>query len=228
MKNIGNDKCTGLSFKVSLLFPILIFTICFWGAFLTDVYAQKKQTIKRVYSSNMVQAKDGTWIRYIGLSSPGRGREYYEMCRDANKALVQDREIRIEFDVLKEKSGMTLAYVYVDDLFINAEMVRQGYALVYEEEPNTKYSKILFQMQKEARENRRGLWAMEDHGSEPYYIGSKERKEFHRPGCSSARRIPFDERIIFRTQDEALEEGFRQHWRCCPLFFEQEKNDQQK
>lgn len=219
IRNTGSHRFT--SVKICSCLAVAIYLSCFFGALVSEAGAEKKQTVIRVYSANMVQTKDRAWVRYIGLSAPGKGREFYRMCRDANIDLVQDKEIRMEFDELREESSMVLAYVFVGDIFVNAELIRLGYALAFEEKPNTKYSQLFSQMQQEARENRRGLWAMEDHGSEPFYIGSKNRKEFHRPGCSSVKRIPFDKRMIFRTQDEALDAGFRQHWRCCPLFMEQ-------
>jgi len=44
------------------------------------------------------------------------------------------------------------------ELFVNAELVRQGYAKVYTVPPNVKYAKEFLELQREARENERGLW----------------------------------------------------------------------
>ena len=91
--------------------------------------------------------------------------------------------------------------------------------------PNIRYKDLLLGLQRDARKNRKGLWAFEDHNDEPYYVGSKSRKVFHRPSCSHVKNLEFDDRSILRTKDEALNSGFAQDWRCCPLFI---KSDDKK
>jgi endonuclease YncB( thermonuclease family) len=43
-------------------------------------------------------------------------------------------------------------------MFFNAELVKQGYAQAATFPPNVKYVKLFISLQKEARENNRGLW----------------------------------------------------------------------
>jgi hypothetical protein len=50
-----------------------------------------------------------------------------------------------------------LAYVWVDDLMVNAELVRQGYAQVMTVPPNVRYQALFLKLQGEARAARRGL-----------------------------------------------------------------------
>jgi micrococcal nuclease len=52
-----------------------------------------------------------------------------------------------------------LRYVYVDDTFVNAEMVRQGLAYVRAYPPDTKYQAYLEELEAEARQAERGIWA---------------------------------------------------------------------
>lgn len=68
--------------------------------------------------------------------------------------LVRDVEARDRYDRL-------LAYVYRDDddLFVNAELVRQGYALPLTIPPNVAHSAELVALAAEAREAGRGLWS---------------------------------------------------------------------
>jgi len=73
--------------------------------------------------------------------------------------LVEGKKVRLEFDKQrKDKQRRLLAYVYVGDLMLNAEIVRQGYAQVVTSPPNVKYQEMLLQLQREAREAKRGLW----------------------------------------------------------------------
>jgi len=50
------------------------------------------------------------------------------------------------------------------ELFVNAELVRQGYAKVYTVPPNVKYAEEFLELQREARENERGLWKAAGNG----------------------------------------------------------------
>jgi micrococcal nuclease len=51
-----------------------------------------------------------------------------------------------------------LAYVWVDDLMVNAELVRRGYAQVMTVPPNVRYQALFLRLQRDAREAGRGLW----------------------------------------------------------------------
>jgi hypothetical protein len=70
--------------------------------------------------------------------------------------LVSGREVRLETEG-SDAYGRLLARVYVDELDVNAELVRLGAAWVYR-----KYSDdaALIALEKEARAEKRGLWAL--------------------------------------------------------------------
>ena len=97
-------------------------------------------------------------------------------------------------------SGRPLVYVYAADVFVNAELIKNGYGLVAAPDGNVQHRDFFLTLQQEARKNRRGLWAFEDQSDEPYYVGSKSRKIFHRPSCPHVKGLAFDDRLIFRTQ----------------------------
>lgn len=46
-----------------------------------------------------------------------------------------------------------------DGTFINAELVKEGYAMTMTVPPNVKYAEEFVALQKEARENNKGLWS---------------------------------------------------------------------
>ena len=65
----------------------------------------------------------------------------------------------LEFDAQKrDKYGRLLAYVYVDDVFVNAWLVENGFAQVMTVPPDVKYQDLFLKLQKEARQNKKGLW----------------------------------------------------------------------
>ena len=210
-------NCRTILFKLILPASFILFFNCH------QVMA-KELSVKKVYSGNTIKLKNGKKIEYIGVDTPGKGKPFFDICKKANKSLVDKKEISIKTDVLeRQDDGKLLGYVYADGTFVNSELIKRGYALAYIVPPNESYRKLFLSLQEEARKNRRGLWAFEDRNDEPYYLGSKISKVLHRPGCFHAKHLNFDDRIIIRTKDEALSKGFTQDWRCCPLFKKPDK-----
>ncbi len=57
----------------------------------------------------------------------------------------------------RDRYGRLLAYVWVDDVMVNAELVRRGYAQVMTVPPNVRYQQLFIDLQRGAREAGRGL-----------------------------------------------------------------------
>jgi micrococcal nuclease len=70
---------------------------------------------------------------------------------------VGGKTVRLETDVTKrDEHKRLLAYVYVGDLFVNAEMIRQGQAVLLTEPPNIAHVEDYRKAQQGAREAERG------------------------------------------------------------------------
>ena len=197
---------------------IAVFALYLEGAVPPPAGAGEK-FVKRVYNACKIKLKNGQKYRYAGLSAPDdKDKPFYRICKDANKALVYKKYVTLVTAPRDKIDEVPAAYVYAGPVFVNAELIRNGYALprlLNTKDPN---NALFLSCMQEARDNRRGLWACEDKSDEPYYIGSKSKKEFHRPDCFHAQHLDFDDKIIFRTKEEALDLGFAQGWRCSPLF----------
>jgi micrococcal nuclease len=129
--------------------------------------------VKEVVDGDTIVLEDGTKVRYIGINTPERDRPFYEEATDANRKLVEDREVRLEFDTVQiDQYGRTLAYVFVrgstsssqGETFVNLELLRQGYANAFTVPPNVKYEELFRDTEREAREAGRGLWATQETG----------------------------------------------------------------
>ncbi len=74
--------------------------------------------------------------------------------------LLKGKHVKLEYDVdHTDQYGRTLAYVYLEDgTFVNADLVKNGYAMVMTVPPNVKFADEFVKLQQEARENNRGLW----------------------------------------------------------------------
>jgi endonuclease YncB( thermonuclease family) len=105
-------------------------------------------------------------VRYIGIVTPEihhptKGMQPYgDAAHLANARLVDGKWVHLVLDAQQRDSfGRLLAYVYLGNRFINAELVWQGYAEASTHPPNVRYADYFVNLQRQAREARRGLWA---------------------------------------------------------------------
>ena len=98
-------------------------------------------------------------VRYIGMDTPEMGQSDGAAARDQNAALVSGKTVRLEKDVSEtDRYGRLLRYVWVGDMMVNAELVRQGYAQAATFPPDVKYQQKFIALQREAQTAGRGLW----------------------------------------------------------------------
>lgn len=105
-------------------------------------------------------------IRYIGIDcpetrDPARPVEWMgPEATEANRRLVGGQIVYLERDVSEtDRYGRLLRYVFLaDGTFVNAELVRLGYAQVSTYPPDVRYQSLFLEMEREAREAGRGLW----------------------------------------------------------------------
>ncbi len=106
-------------------------------------------------------------VRYIGVDTPeldDKRPEFSALAQEAtryNKHLLEKGTVRLEKDISEtDKYKRLLRYVYVGDIFVNAELVRQGLAEAKTYPPDTKYQSYLEEMEAKAKQDGIGLWAL--------------------------------------------------------------------
>jgi micrococcal nuclease len=130
--------------------------------------ARERAEVLRIVDGDTIEVEVGGTeedVRYIGIDTPesvkpGEPVECFgPEASDANKELVEGKDVELRYDAeLRDVYGRLLAYVYVDDEFVNAELVRGGYAQTLEIEPNTSQAPLLERLELEASREGRGLW----------------------------------------------------------------------
>jgi micrococcal nuclease len=102
------------------------------------------------------------YVRYIGIDTPEVGADgqcFGEEATEANESLLGDGEVELKFGPeLRDRFGRLLAYVYVNDVMLNAELLRGGFAETLTISPNDAFSARFDQIEAEAEKAGRGLW----------------------------------------------------------------------
>ena len=152
-------RCVALLFVLGLAVPA-------WGA--TSSGRVLDGTVVRIVGGDTIHVRIGARIekvRYIGVNTPEvhhptSGEEPGgQEASEVNRQLVAGKDVRLELDVQdRDRYGRLLAYAWIGDLMVNAELVKLGYAQVMTMPPNVRYQQLFLKLQRDAREAGRGLW----------------------------------------------------------------------
>ncbi len=183
----------------------------------------KEYIVRKIIDGDTIQLETGETVKYLGIQAPELflkegGSEFF--AREAakyNKKLVLLKKVRLEFDTeKKDHRGRILAYVFVKNVFVNGELVKNGCAKAAVKGPNTRYKDMLVDYQHKAMEEERGLWQEKKKDTERYYIGNKRSYVLHRPSCKAASKVPEKSKIIFRNRMDAIKIGYVPDKSCKP------------
>ena len=195
--------------------------------------------VTRVVDGDTIEIEGGEKVRYIGVDTPETvdPRKPVQCfgieASKKNKELVEGKTVRLGKDITdRDKYSRLLRYVWVDDLFVNLELVKQGFANSYSYPPDIKYQKEFLAAETEAREAQRGLWKACPVVATPTInvqetpksgcdikgnISTSGEKIYHLPGCGSYTKTQIDEKrgeLWFCSEKEAREAGWRKALNC--------------
>jgi micrococcal nuclease len=125
----------------------------------------KAPVVRVVDGDTIVASVDGQdeYVRYIGVDTPETVKPdtqcFGRRASEENHRLVEGRTVHLTFDrEARDDYGRLLAYVHAGGRFVNAELVRGGYARTLEIAPNTSHASELQRLASSAARAGRGLW----------------------------------------------------------------------
>jgi micrococcal nuclease len=130
-------------------------------------HSVRAKVVRVVDGDTIVASVDGEdeYVRYIGVDTPETVKPdtpiqcFGPNASDENHKLVEGRTVRLVFDrEARDDYGRLLAYVYAGGRFVNAELVRGGFARTLEIAPNTSHAAELQRLATRAARAGRGLW----------------------------------------------------------------------
>lgn len=172
-------------------------------------------------------------VRLIGIDTPEsvhpdatKNLPEGKLASEFTKDRLEGKEVILEFDVQeRDHYGRLLAYVWVGGEMFNKVLLREGYAQVATYPPNVKYVEEFTAIQKQARENNKGLWDYETPTSTTpsttvpitpstntgtgKYIGSKKSDKYHYPGYTHPGPIKEENLIWFDSIEDAESKGYK-------------------
>jgi micrococcal nuclease len=130
--------------------PVLVTKVSDGDTFWVTYPSGKEEKIRLIGINTPESRKTGnTDVEYFGKEASAYARQ-----------LLLNKRVRLEFDVQKyDRYKRTLAYAYLESgQMVNSLLVKQGYAQVATYPPNVRYQDLFQQLEKEARNARKGLW----------------------------------------------------------------------
>jgi micrococcal nuclease len=132
---------------------------------LAQARAGRMARVKWVADGDTVWLLSGEKVRLIGIDAPEthhpvKGAEPFgKEAAEYLRALVEGKEVFLVLDRMrKDEYGRTLAYLYLGDLFINAHLVKEGYARASSRKPNLTFEKLFAELEDQARAEGKGMW----------------------------------------------------------------------
>lgn len=128
---------------------------------------ERHYLVERVVDGDTLLLADGTRVRLIGVNTPETklpdvppdplGLEASEFV----KKHVEGRHVTLRFDrERRDRYHRILAYVFVDDWFLNEELILVGYSRAETRFPYSNQMKRRFRLAEQtAQEHQRGMWA---------------------------------------------------------------------
>ncbi len=140
--------------------------------------------VTKVIDGDTFKMSDGEKVRLMGIDTPekfesdkldrqsgqsGRDKETIKKLGEASseyvRKLVEGKKVTLVKDPGyddRDKYGRLLRYIYMEDgTFVNAKILEDGYANVYYSKQISKMDEFK-KLEREARENKRGLWGEVD------------------------------------------------------------------
>jgi endonuclease YncB( thermonuclease family) len=148
-------------------------------------------------------------VRYVGIDTPERGEPGYRAAGEANRRLLGDGDLYLVTDRSdRDRYGRMLRFIYTaEGVFVNREMVAQGYAQPIEYRPDVTLADDFRQAAGEAAKARRGFWSGtgDPDGAMSYALTLEQTPLRAAPGADKAvtAQVPADTSMTVYGRDRS-------------------------
>ena len=175
--------------------------------------------VVKVIDGDSVELQGGDRLRLLAVDTPEKGEPLFDEARQFLADLALGKAARIEFaGKRRDKYGRLLGYLYIESLFVNRAILRQGLGYLYlfkDTDMGQPETEILLTAQRRGMAAGVGLWGI-NRAAEDQYINTTGSFRFHRPGCRYTERMKLDRVNRFAFRNDALYEGLSPCRTCRP------------
>ena len=115
-----------------------------------------------------IKLSNGNIVRLICIDTPETNEPGWEGAKNYLSNLILNKKVSLEKDVSEtDRYGRLLRYVYLEEVLVNGELVKKGYARVYRYPPDTKLCDELEKLETEAKNQKIGIWATQETQTNP-------------------------------------------------------------
>jgi endonuclease YncB( thermonuclease family) len=162
-------------FIIITVFLGIIFSFAFLDSAFAD-YPDGYYDVQRVIDGDTFKLTDDTIVSLIGIDAPDAGEFCSAEATQKLTSLIAGKTVYLEKDVSEtDIYGRLLRYVYVNEIFVNLELVYYGFAYAVSYPPDVAYDAQLADAEEDAIDNDRGcLWKIiyiDDGGGSFWVVG---------------------------------------------------------
>ena len=151
---------------LAAVIAIITLLVGFFGG---NYYSNQKQfqtithgTVTRIINGDNLELDNGKSIRLYGINCPEKGQKFSQEAIDLSTKLTLNNQIRLDYqpNYQTDRWNRLLAYVFINDTFLNEQLVRQGFCevTIYKKRAKLKYQDDLLTAQTQAKQEKIGRW----------------------------------------------------------------------
>ena len=154
--------------KKIIPYTIALITLIF-GFFSGNYYSNQKQSLLitqgkviRVIDGDKLELDNAKSVRLYGINCPEKGQMFSKEAIDLSTKLALNNQIRLDYqpNYQTDRWNRLLAYVFINDTFLNEQLIRQGFCevTIYQKRAKLKYQDELLNAQNLAKQEKIGRW----------------------------------------------------------------------
>lgn len=157
---MATNRTISFAYKLPVIIIVLTGILVLYNVF------PRYASVETVLNGDTLLLENGRLIKLIGVCTPElnhpeqRVRNEGTAAADFTQNMVEGKKIRIKYHPRHNNPDLrVLASVYLmDGTYLNAELIRQGYGRM-DEDCASADAEAFQEFERQARENKRGLWA---------------------------------------------------------------------
>jgi micrococcal nuclease len=220
--------------RLYIIIPIfLVYTAV---AFAEDIITGKVIGLSDGDTITVLQDSIKYKIRLYGIDSPESHQDFGTKAKQFTSDLVFGKQVKVVQQDIDRKFRRTVGTVYVGNLCLNQEIIKNGFAWVYVRYCHLPMCKDWMKLEEQARNSKIGLWSHPNPtppwdfrkgnkaSSQPMsnkdqpdimvYHGNTKSMVFHQPNCKDYNCKNCT--AVFSSREEAVSQGYRPCGMCNP------------